>query len=133
MLRRRAPHTSDAELSVGGLALNPVSHEVTLNSTAISLGPTEFRLLHTLMRRPGQVFSRDRLIDGAIGEDAAVVDRTIDVHVTALRKKLGKAGAMTDAPFVSPIVNYYMTDPISRASRTMAECVASRQQLMAAE
>jgi NADH-quinone oxidoreductase subunit G len=47
--------------------------------------------------------------------------------------EFGKAGATTDAPFVSPIVNYYMTDPISRASRTMAECVASRQQLMAAE
>jgi NADH-quinone oxidoreductase subunit G len=47
--------------------------------------------------------------------------------------EFGKAGGMTDAPFVSPIVNYYMTDPISRASRTMAECVASRQQLMAAE
>ena len=47
--------------------------------------------------------------------------------------EFGKAGAMTDAPFVSPIVSYYMTDPISRASRTMAECVASRQHLMAAE
>ena len=47
--------------------------------------------------------------------------------------EFGKGGAMTDAPFVSPIANYYMTDPISRASRTMAECVASRQQLMAAE
>jgi NADH-quinone oxidoreductase subunit G len=47
--------------------------------------------------------------------------------------EFGKAGATSDAPFVSPIANYYMTDPISRASRTMAECVASRQQLMAAE
>ena len=47
--------------------------------------------------------------------------------------EFGTAGAMTDAPFVSPIVNYYMTDPISRASRTMAECIASRQRCMAAE
>ena len=47
--------------------------------------------------------------------------------------EFGEAGATTDAPFVSPIANYYMTDPISRASQTMAECVASRQQLMAAE
>jgi NADH-quinone oxidoreductase subunit G len=47
--------------------------------------------------------------------------------------EFGKAGPTTDAPFVSPITNYYMTDPISRASRTMAECVGSRQQLMAAE
>jgi NADH-quinone oxidoreductase subunit G len=47
--------------------------------------------------------------------------------------EFGKAGATTDAPFVSPITNYYMTDPISRASQTMAECVGSRQQMMAAE
>ena len=40
---------------------------------------------------------------------------------------------MTDAPFVSPIANFYMTDPISRASKTMADCIASRQHLMAAE
>jgi NADH-quinone oxidoreductase subunit G len=45
----------------------------------------------------------------------------------------GKAGAMGDAPFVSPITNFYMTDPISRASKTMADCMASRTQLLAAE
>jgi len=47
--------------------------------------------------------------------------------------EFGKAGDMTDAPFASPITNFYMTDPISRASRTMADCIASRQHLMAAE
>jgi NADH-quinone oxidoreductase subunit G len=47
--------------------------------------------------------------------------------------EFGKAGSVSDAPFVSPIANFYMTDPISRASRTMAECTASRHQLMAAE
>jgi len=47
--------------------------------------------------------------------------------------EFGRSGSTTDAPFASPVANYYMTDPISRASRTMAECVASRQQLMAAE
>jgi NADH-quinone oxidoreductase subunit G len=45
----------------------------------------------------------------------------------------GTAGTAGDAPFVSPIANFYMTDPISRASRTMAECMASRRQLQAAE
>jgi NADH-quinone oxidoreductase subunit G len=45
----------------------------------------------------------------------------------------GTAGSIADAPFVSPIGNFYMTCPISRASRTMAECIASRRQLMAAE
>jgi len=52
---------------------------VTVKGKPVTLTATEFRLLHTLMRRPGQAFSRDRLIDGAIGEDAHVVDRTIDV------------------------------------------------------
>ena len=47
--------------------------------------------------------------------------------------EFGKAGALTDAPFVSPIANFYMTDPISRASKTMAECMAARPQSMAAE
>jgi len=45
----------------------------------------------------------------------------------------GAAGQVSDAPFASPIVNFYMTCPISRSSRTMAECVASRAQLLAAE
>ena len=45
----------------------------------------------------------------------------------------GKAGSTTDAPFASSVANFYMTCPISRASRTMAECMASRAQLMAAE
>lgn len=50
VLRRRAPHTSDAALAAGGLMLNPVSHEVTLNDSAVELGPTEFRLLHFFWR-----------------------------------------------------------------------------------
>jgi NADH-quinone oxidoreductase subunit G len=47
--------------------------------------------------------------------------------------EFGKAGMLGDAPFVSTVSNFYMTDPISRASKTMAECMASRHQLMAAE
>jgi len=46
--------------------------------------------------------------------------------------EFGKAGSVTDAPFETPIRNFYMTDPISRASRTMAECMASRQQMAVA-
>ncbi len=99
VLRRAAP-APDAEaaraVAAGDLQLDPGRHEVTVRGKPVSLTATEFRLLHALMRRPGQVFSRDRLIDGAIGEDTAVVDRTIDVHVTALRRKLGKAGPMIE-------------------------------------
>ena len=98
LLRRAAaPSGEDAgALSVGEIQLDPGRHEVLVKGKVVSLTATEFRLLQALMRRPGQVFSRDRLIDGAIGEDAHVVDRTIDVHVTSLRRKLGRAGAMIE-------------------------------------
>ena len=51
--------------------------------------PTEFRLLHFLATHPGRVFTRDQLIDRAIGEGAVVIDRNIDVHIRAVRRKLG--------------------------------------------
>lgn len=99
VLRRASTSTEEGEsaaLSHAEIQVDPGRHEVLVKGRSVSLTATEFRLLHTLMKRPGQVFSRDRLIDGAIGEDAHVVDRTIDVHVTALRKKLGKAGALVE-------------------------------------
>ncbi len=99
VLRRAATATEEgdsAALSHAEIQVDPGRHEVLVKGKSVSLTATEFRLLHTLLKRPGQVFSRDRLIDGAIGEDAHVVDRTIDVHVTALRKKLGKAGALIE-------------------------------------
>ena len=51
---------------------------------------SEFRLLDTLIRQPGRVFDRAELIDAALGEDPMVLERTIDVHIRALRKKLGE-------------------------------------------
>lgn len=99
VLRRAAAPAEEGEgapLAHGGIKVDPGRHEVLVKGKPVTLTATEFRLLHTLLRRPGQVFTRDRLIDGAIGEDAHVVDRTIDVHVTALRKKLGKAGALIE-------------------------------------
>ena len=99
VLRRAAAPAEESEgaaVGHGGIQVDPGRHEVLVKGKPVTLTATEFRLLHTLIRRPGQVFTRDRLIDGAIGEDAHVVDRTIDVHVTALRKKLGKAGALIE-------------------------------------
>ena len=57
----------------------------------------------------------------------------LDQQASGAWGDFGKAGPVTDAPFVSPIANFYMTDPISRASKTMADCMASRTQLLAAE
>jgi len=53
------------------------------------LTPSEFRLLETLIRQPGRAFDRSELIDAALGDDTLVLERTIDVHIRALRKKLG--------------------------------------------
>jgi two-component system phosphate regulon response regulator PhoB len=89
VLRRRAPHTSDAELSAGGLTLNPVSHEVTLNSNRVSLGPTEFRLLHFFLAHPERVYSRTQLLDQVWGDHVFIEERTVDVHIRRLRVALG--------------------------------------------
>jgi two-component system phosphate regulon response regulator PhoB len=55
----------------------------------LPLTRSEFRLLDTLIRQPGRVFDRTELIDAALGEDTMVMERTIDVHIRALRRKLG--------------------------------------------
>ncbi|MEE9514741.1 MAG: response regulator [Candidatus Brocadiales bacterium] len=77
-------------IKVDGLVIDTVRHEVSLNGKSIPLTVTEFKLLHYLAERPGRVFTRDDLMSGVLGEHSVVVDRTIDVHVASLRKKLGK-------------------------------------------
>jgi two-component system phosphate regulon response regulator PhoB len=92
VLRRRAPHTSDAALSVGDLVLNPVSHEVMLSNSAITLGPTEFRLLHFFLAHPERVYSRAQLLDQVWGDHVFIEERTVDVHIRRLRVALGDEG-----------------------------------------
>jgi two-component system phosphate regulon response regulator PhoB len=92
VLRRRAPHASDAELSAGGLTLNPVSHEVKLSGKTIDLGPTEFRLLHFLLAHPGRVYTRTQLLDQVWGDHVFIEERTVDVHIRRLRVALGNDG-----------------------------------------
>jgi two-component system phosphate regulon response regulator PhoB len=67
-------------------------HEVTSGGKQVTLTPTEFRILHFIVARPGRVLSRDQIIDAAVGNEMAVFDRTIDVHIAAIRRKLGTAG-----------------------------------------
>ncbi len=92
VLRRRAPHASDADVTVGPLSLSPVSHEVLLNGRALKLGPTEFRLLHFLLAHPERVYSRTQLLDQVWGDHVFVEERTVDVHVRRLRQALGREG-----------------------------------------
>jgi two-component system, OmpR family, phosphate regulon response regulator PhoB len=90
LLRRRPADQIDAEtLSLEGVDIDRTRHSVTVHGAELPLTPTEFRLLWTLMRQPGRAFSRNELLDCCRGEDANSMERTIDVHVRALRKKLG--------------------------------------------
>jgi len=66
-----------------------VKHRAFILDEELDLTPTEFRLLECLLRSPGRAFSRQHLMDCAIGEGAIVLERTIDVHIKTLRKKLG--------------------------------------------
>ncbi len=75
----------------GDLTIDLGRHEATVAGQLLTLTPTEMRLLHFLASHPGRVFPRSHLLSRVIGEDAIVTDRNIDVHVRALRQKLGEA------------------------------------------
>jgi len=78
-------------LTAGPIRINQDTHEVEVDGKEIQLTLTEFRLLKALVAGRGRVLTRNQLIDRAIGMDAVVTDRTVDVHLTALRRKLGAA------------------------------------------
>ncbi len=73
-----------------GVTIDRVKHRVSMNGQSVDLTPTEFRLLDTMIRQPGRAFDRGELIDAALGVDTMVLERTIDVHIRSLRKKLGE-------------------------------------------
>ena len=79
-------------LEFGGIRLDPESHRVWREEKLLKLGPTEFRLLSTLMEKPGRVWSREQLLDRVWGRDIYVDTRTVDVHIGRLRKALGIHG-----------------------------------------
>ncbi|TWT43992.1 Sensory transduction protein regX3 [Phycisphaerae bacterium RAS1] len=78
-------------LSAGPIVLDRARHEVTVDGAPVALTATEFRVLTTLMGARGRVLDREQLLDAVLGFGVAVTHRTIDVHVAALRKKLGPA------------------------------------------
>jgi two-component system, OmpR family, phosphate regulon response regulator PhoB len=79
-----------------GVVIDRHRHRVRHQGEELTLTPTEFRLLEVLVRQAGRAFSRPELMDAAIGEDAMVLERTIDVHVKSLRKKLGAAAELIE-------------------------------------
>ncbi len=91
-LRRVRPSTAGVVLEHEDIRLDPESHRVYRGEKVLKLGPTEFKLLVTLMERPGRVFSREQLLDLVWGRDIYVDTRTVDVHVGRLRKSLMQFG-----------------------------------------
>jgi two-component system phosphate regulon response regulator PhoB len=88
--RQQMVDEREAEIVMyGDLVIHPGHHEVRVQNQPIPLTPTEFRILHLLAQRPGWVFSRYQIVDGARGDDAGVTERSVDVHIAALRRKLG--------------------------------------------
>lgn len=89
VLRRVA---EDDVVEAGGITIDRLHREVRVADTVVPLTPTEVRLLDALMRAAGRTFTRQELVERALGEEYEGLDRTVDVHVMNLRKKLGEAG-----------------------------------------
>ena len=96
VLRRRAPEHSGESVTVGALQLDPTTHRVHFAGQALKLGPTEFKLLHHLMRNAERVHSRAQLLDKVWGDHVYIEERTVDVHVKRLREALGEAAVMVE-------------------------------------
>lgn len=110
LLRRRGGSSQPGDVLVSqGILIDRERHRATVDETVLDLTPSEFGLLEALIRQPGRVFSRSELIDAALGGDSLVLERTIDVHVRALRKKLE-----SHADLVETVrgVGYRFRDPV---------------------
>ena len=94
VLRRKtaAPPSDEDVLRIYDLCIHPGRHEVELNGKPLALTASEFGVLHFLAGRPGWVFTRYQIVDAVHGEDYPVTERSVDVQIVGLRKKLGKAG-----------------------------------------
>jgi two-component system alkaline phosphatase synthesis response regulator PhoP len=92
VLRRgpmRSGPESDTRVAREGIVIDPERHEVRVDGESVEFTAREFRILHHLASHPGRVFTRDQLLNHVMGDRAFVVDRNIDVHIRAVRKKLG--------------------------------------------
>ena len=88
-LRRRRSDPSEREVIASqGITIDRLRHQASAGGDALDLTPTEFRILETLLRQPGRAYHRSELIESALGKDSFVLERTIDVHIRALRRKL---------------------------------------------
>ena len=110
----RRNRQSDGEgqevVSCHGVTINRSRFQTTIDGRPVPLTRSEFGLLETLMRQPGRVFRRSELIDAALGEDTMVLERTIDVHIRALRRKMGESADLIETVRG---IGYRFKDPVS--------------------
>ena len=98
LLRRSRPALLGDVLEFADIKLFPNRMEVQRAGHMVALGPKEFRLLSILIERPGQVFSRTQLLDLVWGHGVYVEERTVDVHLSRLRKAMNKPDGQTELP-----------------------------------
>jgi two-component system phosphate regulon response regulator PhoB len=96
VLRRRAPEQVSDSIAVGQLVLDAATYRISFQNRELKLGPTEFKLLHYLMKHAERVHSRSNLLDKVWGDHVFIEERTVDVHVKRLREALGSAGTMVE-------------------------------------
>ncbi len=109
LLRRKEKGSGDRDVIVSqGILIDRSRHRATIDDKPIGLTPSEFSLLSAFVRQPGRAFSRSELIDVSLGEDTIVLERTIDVHIRALRQKMG-----THADLIQTVrgIGYRLRDP----------------------
>ncbi len=94
VLRRSGEaENKNQRIEIGDLVIDPMTKEVTLEGIVVPLTKTEFEILSLLACNPGRVFSREEIIDRIWKDTPYITERTVDVHITRLRKKLGTRGA----------------------------------------
>jgi two-component system alkaline phosphatase synthesis response regulator PhoP len=98
VLRRRSQMVpgDDDPISIHGILIHPNRYKVMVEGKVVDLTATEFRLLHLLARRPGWIFTRTQIVRGMHGNVHPISNRSVDVKVVGLRKKLGPAGQLIE-------------------------------------
>lgn len=91
VLRRSRSLTRENKITAGPLIIDVLKYRVSVSGEAVNLTATEFKMLKYLARRPGEVLSREKILNEVFDYKSDVYDRTVDTHIKTLRKKLGKA------------------------------------------
>ncbi|WP_294143182.1 response regulator transcription factor [uncultured Sanguibacteroides sp.] len=92
VLKRVATTPEQQQIEVGEILINTITKQVFVNKQSIPLTKKEFEILYMLAKAPGRIFSREAILRNVWADDGYVLERTVDVHITRLRKKLGEQG-----------------------------------------